>query len=171
MHDAALVERVWGDDLRVEGVVVEPLDGIDDLRAAVAAFAPGPGRRLGVLVDHLVPGSKESRIAAGWPPPYVLVTGHPYVDIWQAVQPGRARASRRGRWSRAASRGRRASARPSAWPSPPTCGGASCPGWTVTGRGDAADQRDGASDRLRHGGLTPRGRLSGGLSGSRTGCR
>src|SRR5262245_51310283 len=58
VHDAALVERIWGDDLRVEGVVVEPLHGIDDLPAAVEEFAPGPGRRLGVLVDHLVGGSK-----------------------------------------------------------------------------------------------------------------
>ena len=62
-HDAELVEKVWGDDLRVEGIVVEPMHGIDDLAAAVAAFRPGPGRRLGVLVDHLVPDSKESRIA------------------------------------------------------------------------------------------------------------
>jgi hypothetical protein len=90
-HDAALVERIWGDDLRVEGVVVEPLRGIDDLGARVQEFAPGPQRRIGVLVDHLVAGSKESRIAAavarseyaGW----VLITGHPYVDIWQAVKP------------------------------------------------------------------------------------
>jgi hypothetical protein len=89
VHDAALVERIWGDDLRIEGVVVEPLDGIDDLPAAVAGFGPGPGRRLGVLVDHLVPGSKESRIVAGLESPDVLVTGHPYVDIWQAVKPGR----------------------------------------------------------------------------------
>ena len=36
VHDAELVERVWGDDLRVEGVVVEPLDGIDGLAASVA---------------------------------------------------------------------------------------------------------------------------------------
>lgn len=87
VHDAALVERVWGEDLRVEGVVVEPLHGIDDLREVVATFAPGPGRRLGVLVDHLVPGSKESRIVAAATGPHVLVTGHPYVDIWQAVKP------------------------------------------------------------------------------------
>lgn len=86
-HDAELVERVWGDDLRVEGVVVEALDGVDDLARAVAAFAPGPGRRLGVLVDHLVAGSKESRIVAGVTHPHVLVTGHPYVDVWQAVKP------------------------------------------------------------------------------------
>ena len=59
IHDAELVERIWGDDLRVEGVVVEPLGGIDDLPAAVTAFAPGPGQRLGVLVDHFVPGSCE----------------------------------------------------------------------------------------------------------------
>lgn len=87
VHDAALVERVWGDDLRVEGVVVEPLSGIDDLPAAVAAFQPGPRRRLGVLVDHLVPGSKESALAAAVTSPHVLVTGHPYVDVWQAVRP------------------------------------------------------------------------------------
>jgi hypothetical protein len=89
IHDAALVERIWGDDLRVEGVVVEPLDGIDALPEEVRAFAPGPDRRLGVLVDHLVAGSKESRIVAGVTSPYVLVTGHPYVDIWQAVKPAR----------------------------------------------------------------------------------
>jgi hypothetical protein len=87
VHDAALVERVWGDDLRIEGVVVEPLHGVDDLPAVVAEFAPTRARRLGVLVDHLVPRSKESRIVAGITHPHVLVTGHPYVDIWQAVKP------------------------------------------------------------------------------------
>jgi hypothetical protein len=86
-HDADLVERVWGDDLRVEGVVVEALDGVDGLPGLVAAFAPGPDRRLGVLVDHLVPGSKESRVVAQVRDPHVLVTGHPYVDVWQAVKP------------------------------------------------------------------------------------
>lgn len=89
VHDAALVERIWGDDLRVEGVVVEPLSGIDELAAAVRGFRPGPERRLGVLVDHLVAGSKESRIIAGVTSPHVMVTGHPYVDIWQAVRPQR----------------------------------------------------------------------------------
>lgn len=87
IHDAALVERVWGHDLRVEGVVVEPLHGIDDLAGMVAEFAPEPGRRLGVLVDHLVTGSKESRTSATVTSPHVLVTGHPYVDVWQAVRP------------------------------------------------------------------------------------
>jgi hypothetical protein len=89
-HDAELVEKVWGDDLRVEGVAVEHLGGIDDLASAVAEFAPGPGRRLGVLVDHLVPGSKESRIAAQLAgKPDVLVVGHPFVDVWQSVKPER----------------------------------------------------------------------------------
>jgi hypothetical protein len=87
VHDATLVERIWGDDLRIEGVVVEPLQGVDDLPAIVRDFAPTGGRRLGVLVDHLVPGSKESRIVAGVRHPHVLVTGHPYIDIWQAVKP------------------------------------------------------------------------------------
>jgi hypothetical protein len=89
IHDAALVEKVWGDDLRVEGVVVEPLSGIDDLADAVRAFRPGVDARLGVLVDHLVAGSKESRIVASVTSPHVLVTGHPFVDIWQAVKPAR----------------------------------------------------------------------------------
>lgn len=92
-HDAELVEKVWGADLRLEGVVVEYLEGINDLAAIVSEFAPGPGRRIGVLVDHLVPGSKESRIAdavaAGPFGASVLVVGHPFVDIWQAVKPAR----------------------------------------------------------------------------------
>lgn len=92
-HDAELVEKVWGDDLRHVGVVVEYLGGVDDLPAIVAGFAPTKGRRLGALVDHLVPGSKESRIvdqvADGPGGEFVLVTGHPYIDIWQAVKPQR----------------------------------------------------------------------------------
>ncbi len=87
LHDATLVERVWGHDLRVEGVVVQPLDGVDELAARVADFGTAPHRRLGVLVDHLVTGSKEARIVADVRDTNVLVTGHPYVDIWQAVKP------------------------------------------------------------------------------------
>ncbi|MFC7329621.1 DUF3097 domain-containing protein [Marinactinospora rubrisoli] len=87
LHDAELVERVWGHDLRVEGVVVEYLEGVDRLPELVADFAPGPQRRLGVLVDHLVPGSKESRIAGRVASPNVLVLGHPFVDVWAAVKP------------------------------------------------------------------------------------
>jgi hypothetical protein len=87
LHDAALIERIWGDDLRIEGVVVEILDGVDGLAEVVREFRPGPGRRLGVLVDHLVPGSKEKRVAAQVRSADVLVTGHPYVDVWQAVKP------------------------------------------------------------------------------------
>lgn len=87
IHDAELLEKIWGDDLREEAVVVEPLHGADDLAEAVAAFRPGPDARLGVLLDHLVKGSKESRIAASVTDPYVLIRGHPYVDIWQAIKP------------------------------------------------------------------------------------
>ncbi|WP_288077014.1 DUF3097 family protein, partial [Rhodococcus sp. (in: high G+C Gram-positive bacteria)] len=86
VHDAALVERVWGHDLRVEGVVVEQLEGLDNLGERLAGFAPGPGRRVGVLADHLVAGSKEERLTANLGP-HVLVTGHPFVDVWQAVRP------------------------------------------------------------------------------------
>ncbi len=93
-HDAELVEKVWGDDLRVEGVVVEMLDGVDDLAGAVGAFGPRPGRRMGVLVDHLVPGTKEAGIvdAVRRLPSvrgHVKVLGHPYVDVWQSVRPAR----------------------------------------------------------------------------------
>ncbi len=92
-HDAELVEKVWGHDLRIEGVVVEYLEGVDDLESLLRDFGPGPGRRVGVLVDHLVAGSKESRIAeAVRRSPvgaHVLVVGHPFVDVWQAVKPAR----------------------------------------------------------------------------------
>ena len=92
-HDAELVEKIWGDDLRHVGVVVEYLGGIDDLPAIVDEFHPEPGRRLGVLVDHLVPGSKESRIVQqvyqGGHRECVLVLGHEFIDIWQAIKPER----------------------------------------------------------------------------------
>lgn len=92
IHDAELIEKVWGHDLRVEGIVVEPLHGVDDLAGAITAFGPAPHRKLGILVDHLIEGTKESRIvaealkapgAAG----NVTIVGHPFVDIWQAVKP------------------------------------------------------------------------------------
>jgi hypothetical protein len=86
-HDAELVEKVWGDDLRIEGVVVELLDGADNLVDIVRSFQPRSGRRLGILLDHLVDRSKESRVAAAVNHPDVLITGHPYVDIWAAIKP------------------------------------------------------------------------------------
>jgi hypothetical protein len=92
-HDAELVEKVWGDDLRIEGVVVEYLDGVDDLSEHLRDFRPGPERKVGVLVDHLVPGSKESRIAQAVAKSpvgkHVLIVGHPFIDVWAAVKPER----------------------------------------------------------------------------------
>lgn len=92
-HDAELVEKVWGDDLRSEAVVVEYLEGVDHLDEVLKNFAPTAERRVGVLVDHLVPGSKESRIAdavmRSQRPGSVLIVGHPYVDVWQSVKPER----------------------------------------------------------------------------------
>jgi len=90
-HDAELIEKVWGDDLRAEGIVVEILDGADHLLDHLYVFAPSPQRRVGVLVDHLVPGSKESRLAAEAHAAFedVLVIGHPFVDVWEAVKPER----------------------------------------------------------------------------------
>jgi hypothetical protein len=112
-HDAELVEKVWGDDLRLEGVVVEYLEGVDDLAEQLRDFRPGPERRVGVLVDHLVAGSKESRIAQGVARSplgkHVLIVGHPFIDIWQAVKPERLKMKT---WPsiRATSSGRRACA-------------------------------------------------------------
>ena len=88
-HDAELVEKVWGSDLREEGVVVEYLEGVDNLADVLAEFRPSADRRVGVLVDHLVAGSKESRIADSVSGEFVLVVGHPFVDVWQAVKPAR----------------------------------------------------------------------------------
>lgn len=92
-HDAELVEKVWGSDLRIEGVVVEYLEGVDHLADVLAEFRPSATRRVGVLVDHLVAGSKESRIAEsiarGPAGRHVLVVGHPFVDVWQSVKPAR----------------------------------------------------------------------------------
>lgn len=92
-HDAELIEKIWGDDLRHVGVVVEYLGGIDDLPGIVAEFAPERGRRLGVLADHLVSGSKEQRIAdavaRGPHAEWVMVTGHRFIDIWAAIKPER----------------------------------------------------------------------------------
>jgi len=86
VHDATLVERVWGDDLRAEGVVVVSLDGLDNLDDALAEFEPASHRRAGVLVDHLVAGSKEARLTKEVGE-NVLVCGHPYIDVWEAVKP------------------------------------------------------------------------------------
>ena len=78
---------MWGDDLRELGVVVEPMHGADDLADRVAGFGPGPGRRLGILLDHLVAGSKESRLAAAVRGDHVLITGHPFIDVWAGIDP------------------------------------------------------------------------------------
>ena len=90
-HDAELVEKVWGDDLRAEGVVVEYLQGVDLLESMLNSEPPSAERRYGVLVDHLVPGSKETRIAdqilRGPHGAHLKIVGHPYVDVWQCVTP------------------------------------------------------------------------------------
>ncbi len=86
-HDAELVEHIWGDDLRELAIVVEPMHGADDLATSVRAFRPGPERRLGVLLDHLVAGSKETRLAAAIDDSAVLITGHPFVDVWAGIRP------------------------------------------------------------------------------------
>ncbi|WP_328529505.1 DUF3097 domain-containing protein [Nocardioides sp. NBC_00368] len=92
-HDAELVEKIWGDDLRIEGVVVEYLGGVDDLADHLVSFRPSRERRVGVLVDHLVKGSKEARIAESIRRSavgqHVLIVGHPFIDVWQAVKPAR----------------------------------------------------------------------------------
>ncbi|WP_022868273.1 DUF3097 family protein [Schaalia vaccimaxillae] len=91
-HDAELIQHVWGDDLAGEGVVVQLLEGVDNLEEILQIYGPSTTRRAGILVDHMVSGSKEYRIAEAvmrrWGDS-VLVLGHPYVDVWQAVKPER----------------------------------------------------------------------------------
>lgn len=86
IHDAAIVERVWGHDLRAEGIAVEYIEGLDNLQERLVEFQPSATRRVGVLADHLIEGTKEMRLAQGLGP-HVMVTGHPYIDIWEAVKP------------------------------------------------------------------------------------
>lgn len=89
-QDADLIQAIWQHDLLVDGVVIEEMRGIDHLLEALEVFAPDAGRRVAVIVDHLVPHSKESRIAAAATrafAPHVLVLGHPYIDVWQAIKP------------------------------------------------------------------------------------
>ena len=86
-HDAELVQHVWGDDLAELAIVVEPMHGIDELIDMVDEFGPSPDRRLGILVDHLVAGSKEDRLTRQVTGPHVLVTGHPFVDVWAGIRP------------------------------------------------------------------------------------
>ncbi|QLD12637.1 DUF3097 domain-containing protein [Microbacterium oleivorans] len=90
-HDAELVEKVWGADLRVEGVVVEYLQGVDLLDDLLRDEPPSAERRYGVLVDHLVAGSKETRIAEqilrGPHGAHLKIVGHPHIDVWQCVRP------------------------------------------------------------------------------------
>ena len=96
-HDADLVQHVWGEDLAEIGIAVQLLEGVDHLEEILEVFGPNDRARAGILVDHLVEGSKESRIAQQvrrrWGNA-VLVVGHPYVDIWQAVKPERVGLTR-----------------------------------------------------------------------------
>jgi hypothetical protein len=86
-HDAELLQHVWGAELAELAIVVEPVHGIDNLIELVDAFGPSGDRRLGILVDHLIPGSKEERITRQVAGHHVLVTGHPFVDVWAGVRP------------------------------------------------------------------------------------
>ena len=62
-------------------------------RRSSRSSGPAPAVGFGVLVDHLVAGSKEARIAdavrRGPGGVHTLVVGHPFIDIWQAVKPAR----------------------------------------------------------------------------------
>lgn len=92
-HDAQLVQHVWGHDLAVAGIAVELLDGADNLQQVLQQYQPHAKARAGILLDHLVVGSKETllatRIQEQWGSEAVMIAGHPYVDVWQAVKPAR----------------------------------------------------------------------------------
>ena len=86
-HDAELLEHVWGDELRELGIVVEPLHGADDLVNGLEEYQPASMRRRGVLLDQLGEGSEEQRIADSVLNDHVLITGHPFVDVWAGIRP------------------------------------------------------------------------------------
>ena len=93
-HDAELVEQVWGDDLRIEGVVVEYLGGVDDLvgdRRGVPARPGAPARRARRPPRGRLEGGphRRQRVRRGPGGAHTLVVGHPFIDIWQAVKPAR----------------------------------------------------------------------------------
>ncbi|MDO3703408.1 DUF3097 family protein [Micromonospora sp. C28SCA-DRY-2] len=163
------MERIWGDDLRIEGLVGSRWTVSTRSDAEVRAFAPGPGRRLGVLVDHCARLQRRADRGAGGDLPHVLSPG---TRTWMCRRRSRRRwASRRGCGAAgAAVEGGRLRGR-SGWPGRRRCGGTSCP--VGRRRGDAADQRDGTAHRLSSPN-PPSGAPAGWRafrSGRRLGCR
>ena len=65
-HDAELVEKIWGDDLRHVGVVVEFMDGIDDLSDIVAEFRPERGRRWACWPITWCPAARSPGSPPAW---------------------------------------------------------------------------------------------------------
>ena len=66
-HDAELVEKIWGDDLRHVGVVVEHLGGIDDLLASwpTSRREKGGGSGSSSITWCLGARSRASRTGSG----------------------------------------------------------------------------------------------------------
>ena len=143
-HDAELVEKVWGDDLRVEGVVVEYLEGVDDLPAIVEAFAPAPMRGWASWWTTWCPGPRSpgsrgghERARPGGRPPV-----HRHLGGGEARPCGFAA----GRGCRAARTGRRACAGPWAGrKTPARPGSGSSGGAVVQGPGAGAAGTGGGS--------------------------
>ena len=109
-HDAELVEKVWGHDLRVEGVVVEPLHGVDDLPAIVRGVPARPGttaRRAGRPPGDGLQGVADRRADHRRARPRRRPPVHRHLAGGEAV--GRRHHGVAGRCRRA-SRGRKASA-------------------------------------------------------------
>jgi Protein of unknown function (DUF3097). len=111
-HDAELVEKIWGTTCATSASWWSTWKASTTCPPSSGA-SPPLRRRLGVLVDHLVAGSKETKIAASVRSPDVLIVGHPFIDIWAAVRPSAVGIAA---WpmSRAGSRGRKACCAPSA---------------------------------------------------------
>ena len=66
VHDAELVEQVWGDDLRIEGVVVERLDGADHLADVLAGLRPDPTRASVCCSTTSSPGARRRASPTRW---------------------------------------------------------------------------------------------------------
>jgi hypothetical protein len=79
VEGAQLIEGMWGDELRAEGVSVQHFDPWQSVTDAIETWRPGPGRRLGVLTGARDPLDITMT--------HVLVIAIPFPEIWLAVKP------------------------------------------------------------------------------------
>ena len=128
-HDAELVEKIWGDDLRDVGIVVEFLEGVDDLPPSWRTSSPRTGGGSACCRPSGRGVEGERIAAAASADPTRADRRAPVRRRLAGVRPA-AVGLRRGRTCRGGSHGRKGVSRASAGDGPSTTwrppGGASC---------------------------------------------